>query len=358
MLAILLVIVHTFIFELSIARHWDVFARDILIVSGFVFDLFFTIEFLVRSALSAKKTSILDYWLYERGWVDFLSSVPLLVLDSGPAAYMILTGHVQAESLIGVLNVLKVVKAIRVTRILRLVRIIKIFGKIHNASSRMAQHHASVISTITVFSIVIALLSFALFANFAGLHEVQAKKEHYTLILEGLKSVRGGNGLAAAKDIFSRDKNVLQLYKGEDLLVENLPHQKFLDYYNIDDYMDLKDDGLVLRISLVDIHASHAMDHIKSFAIIVLVVISIMFIYVKHFAQNISDILHILNKGFRKKEYNLEIKINDRMKDHEVYSLASFYNNAYLPAKLRRSFRENKSGSSGLSMDDLKNFKG
>ena len=32
------------------------------------------------------------YFLEEKGWIDFLASVPLLVLNSGPAFFAVLTG--------------------------------------------------------------------------------------------------------------------------------------------------------------------------------------------------------------------------------------------------------------------------
>ena len=55
--AILLVLVQTLLEELAIFASWEVIIRRILIVTGFAFDLFFTIEFLVRLywAITRKK---------------------------------------------------------------------------------------------------------------------------------------------------------------------------------------------------------------------------------------------------------------------------------------------------------------
>lgn len=52
LLAILLVIIHTFLYEVSIYYHWSIDARKALVFSGLAFDLIFTIEFLVRTIIS------------------------------------------------------------------------------------------------------------------------------------------------------------------------------------------------------------------------------------------------------------------------------------------------------------------
>ena len=125
-IAIILVIIHTFLSEVSVYSNWSILWKNILALSGFGFDLLFTIEFIVRSIVALFKRRLIIYWLYERGWVDFLSSVPLLALDSGFAFKRIaIDGGNYAGSILGEANVLKVVKAVRVTRILRLMRIIK-----------------------------------------------------------------------------------------------------------------------------------------------------------------------------------------------------------------------------------------
>ncbi len=42
--------------------------------------------------------------------------------------------------------------------------------------------------------------------------------------------------------------------------------------------------------------------------------------------------------------------------DQEIFKLVRFYNNSYLPSKLRWIDKEKKDDDSGLSMDDLTNF--
>ena len=93
------------------------------------------------------------------------------------------------------------------------------------------------------------------------------------------------------------------------------------------------------------------------FFIIIATVLSFMIIYTRHFAQTISDIIHVMNQGFRKRSYNLQVKIKEEFKEHEVFSLAGFYNDVYMPAKSRKLQKEEGKKSSNISMDFLKGFK-
>lgn len=300
------------------------------------------------------KKGFLRYWFLERGWVDFFSSQPLLLFDSGPSVFILLSGSAAAgDASIGTLNVLKIVKAIRVTRILRLVRILKIFGKIHNTESKMAQHHTATISTIAVFTMVVILVSFSLVGN--GFVYIEKRRQHYqSLISSDLSPVR-----AVFLSWLKMDENVLKVERKNRSLYEKIPGKEFNTKYASDDYIIVKNTDYRLLISIVDIHQRISFFHIQNFFIIIFLVLGIMFIYTRHFAQNISDLIHILNKGFRKRDYNLQVKIREEFRDEEVYKLARFYNDAYLPAKLRRIHAEEQENKkSGLSMEDLTGFTG
>ncbi len=356
--AIILVIIQTFLDEWSRYAHWSITARDALIITGFIFDLIFTIEFVIRSVSAAKIKGAKKYWFNERGWVDFISSIPLLLADSGPSLFfLIMSGGPEAGSALGAIGVLKVVKAVRVTRILRLVRIIKIFGKIHNAESKMAQHHTATISTTAVFTIVCALMSFALFTDSTGKGKINERTAYYSQLIQKADKA-GRRGLV--KNLLKDDKKILKIVKNKRKIHESVKPDYFKKYYAVDDYikLDIKKGAWLFYISIVDIHSDIALNHIESFIIIVLVVFAFMLIYTRHFVQNISDVAHILNKGLRKKNYQLEIKIKDQFKDHEINKIAQFYNDAYLPAKHRRQITEEENKTSGLSLDDLTSFKG
>jgi len=359
--AIILVIIQTFLDEYSRYAHWSVVSRNILLVSGFCFDLIFSIEFTVRSLYSGKRGNFLSYIKHERGWVDFISSFPLLILDSGPSLFFLLTVDAHSGAgVIGAMNVLKVVKAVRITRILRLVRVIKIFGKIHNAESKMAQHHTATITTTAVFTIVSVLLMFTLIFGTSALHFSKERSEEYINLIDGLKRVADMNTLGfreSAEGILLSDKNILKIIYSNGTVVEKIGSSEFKKYYDEEDYISVTGKACTLIVSIIDINREIALEHIQNFLVIIFTVLSFMFLYTKHFVQNISDVVHILNLGFRKKDYNLLIKIPEDKADHEVFRLAGFYNDAYLPAKMKKNDSESIKNNKSLSMKDLMNFK-
>ncbi len=356
--AIILVIIQTFMHEYAIYAHWGIFARHVILIFGFCFDLIFSIEFLIRSVITSKKGSLKDYWFYERGWVDFLSSLPLLLLDSGPTMYLLAMGGLHdGSSATDVVNVLKVVKAVRVTRILRLVRIIKIFGKIQNTESKMTQHHTTTIATTAVFTIVCALLAFS-FIDGSGKKEVALRAciyKNYLITIENYDKDRDDQK-ELAMGFFSGDPFVIKLTYDEKSIIANITEKDFHEKYSMDDCITVESNGLRLFLSIVDIHRRVALNHMESFFIIVMVVLSFMILYTRHFAQNVSDIIHILNKGLRKKNYNLQVKVKKQYADEEIFRLVDFYNNAYLPAKLRHIQEEEKEKGSSIAMDDFMGY--
>ena len=82
-----------------------------------------------------------------------------------------------------------------------------------------------------------------------------------------------------------------------------------------------------------------------------------MVIYTRHFVQNISDIIHIMEKGFNDKDYNLQIKLREEFSEHEIFKLAKYYNKVFLSGKLRKKQEDKLKRKTVLSMDDLNTFK-
>ncbi len=355
-LCIILVIIQTLLDDISVLQMWPVEYRNILLISGFAFDFIFTVEFLVRSIYSASHKRFINYFWYRRGWVDLMSSVPLLLLNSGPALYILLSGDTHQIAMgIGVLNILKVIKAIRVTRVLRLVRIVKIFGKIHNTESPMAQHHTATVTTIAVFSAILTLLVFS-FAS-GPLSTVVDDRIDQTKrsidVIESLQNIEKYNREELINQHLSHIPYIMHVAVN-DAAVLPLDNEKLNTYYTYNDYSRIEYRGYTVFLSLIDINSKQSLNSIQNFFVIIVIVLGFTFVYTRHFAQNVTDILHILNLGLRKKDYNLQIKINPYYKDHEVFRLAQFYNEAYLPAKLKRMDKEK---NQSLSMKDLLKFK-
>jgi len=358
--AIILVLIQTFLDEYARYARWSVSARNWLLFSGFFFDLLFSVEFTLRSIEGAKKGSFLNYIKYERGWADFLSSFPLLFLYSGPSLFLFIHGGVHSGvASYAMLNVLKVVKAVRITRILRLVRIIKILGKIHNAESRMAQHHTAVAATTAVFTVLVVLMVWSGIVGMSAQGSVEKRAADYSRILTELESISTLNKIdfrETCEGFLASDRAVMKVSYNSGKKYERISADEFSKYYSEEDYIEVSGEFCSLTVSVKDIEGEIALHHIQSFFIIIAIVFSFMLIYSRHFVQTVSDVAHVLNSGFRKKDYNLMVKIRDEYREDEIYRLARFYNDAYLPAKLKKRDREKTASGTPLTMNELMNF--
>jgi len=85
-------LIHTFIEDYASVAGWTVSARSAIIWAGLGFDLFFTVEFLVRLYVAITNREVGNYLFHQRGWVDFLASIPLLLLSSIPHVLALLAG--------------------------------------------------------------------------------------------------------------------------------------------------------------------------------------------------------------------------------------------------------------------------
>ena len=74
--AIVLVLIQTFLEDFSVLAGWTWTVRRFLVVTGFAFDLFFTIEFLSRLYTAVFNGRGMTYFAKERGWIDFAASIP------------------------------------------------------------------------------------------------------------------------------------------------------------------------------------------------------------------------------------------------------------------------------------------
>lgn len=359
--AIILVIIQTFLDEYSRYINLSVFFRHSLLFTGLVFDLIFSIEFILRSIWAKKEKQLKMYLFYRRGWIDFLASLPLLFLNSGPMVWFYMKGDLaQAGTAIGVLNILKVVKAIRVTRILRLIRVLKIFGKIHNAESKMAQHHTQTIATTGVFTIIILLMFLSFFKFNKADVLVENRKSHYIRTVENIQDLSKTIDMPVrqlALKMLSKDNNLLKFnHKDRLIYFSNISDNEFNKYYDFENYITIKKHGYMLYVSIVDINKMIAGVNLQNFLIIVGLILSFMLIYTRHFVQTISDIVHIIKRGLKEKDYNLQVKIKEPFKEDEIFKLAEEYNENYLPLKSKIQQEEKAKKSTVLSMNDLLNF--
>lgn len=354
--AIILVLFQTFFEDLAVVLRWSAPVRRGLTISGFAFDLFFTLEFLIRIYDAWRYRQLGDYMLHQRGWLDFLASVPLLLLNSGPAVLALMAGNTMVVGVGGMLNVLKVVKAIRIARILRLLRLLKIFRKIKNTDSVMAQRHVAKISTVTVSVMIFAILAVTLGVSFLptpGLDE-RVARSHVAgfeyLIDRNLAAEVNASGLES----YARANTELLIVKERgEVRYSRFDETTYDREFMIGDYGHLSREGVEVFLDLRTLNEESSRSNLIYFLSIVAIVVALLFYYSPHFALTVSDPIHIMRRGFSEKGYNLAIKIPQRFRDDDVYRLAKLYNEVYLPLKDRNS-DESESSVVNLDMDDVK----
>jgi len=356
--AIILVLIQTFLEDFAVLAGWSWNARRILLFSGLAFDLFFTIEFLTRfyHAFVNRRAGI--YFWYERGWIDFVASIPLLLLNSGPSTLAYLSGTATIVGFGAILNVLKVVKAIRIARILRLLRVLKIFARIRNTDSVMAQRHVAKISTVAVSTIVLTVLVLTILFTLTGTPSLEDEYQERTI--EILSYVEAENLTARAnadalEQLTEINESVLVVQANGRVVYSRFVQDIYDNEFGPVDYGYGQRNDTRVFFDMRPVNQDQSRVNLIHFGIIVLLVLVFMFYYSPHFALTISDPIHIMKRGLGESSYNLEVKSPAHYRDDEVYQLGALYNEVYLPMKDRATSQQT-AASVDLKMDDIQDI--
>lgn len=353
--AIIFVLAQTFLEDLANVLAWTVQTRRILLIAGFFFDLFFTIEFVVRSYDAWRYRRLGTYFWFERGWIDFFASIPLLLLNSGPSFLAMIVGGVSIVGVGGMLNVLKVVKAIRIARVLRLLRVLKIFRRIKNTDSVMAQRHVAMISAMSVAVLVFVLLTLAVVESFVTLPSLESDYQERAIASfeyiadQGL----GADGMEDALAAFAAtEPAVLSVEQDGRPRYSRYTQEYFDDYYQESDYGYIERGSIAVFVDLKPLNAEQATANLRYFVVIVVMVLLFVFVYSPHFALTVTDPIHVMRRGMAEKNYNLEVRIPDEYRADDVYRLAFDYNRVFLPMKDRENASDESEGSQ-LTLGDV-----
>lgn len=358
--AILLVLVHTFLDDFAILSGWSVGARSLLIWTGLAFDLFFTVEFLVRMYLALSARQGVEYFFRQRGWVDFLASVPLLLLNSLPHALALLAGAGLLSGLGSFLNVLKVIKAIRIARILRLLRVVKLFRAIRYARSPMAQGHVSTITTIAVSVLVLWTLGASVLEVTGVIPGLQRP------FLDGqarraAEISRGGAGPGLARRaaaVAAMDTTILAVRaQNGPVVYSRYPSAYYGERFLPGDYGYYLTQGVEVFTDERPLSLAASREALVFLVAVVLTVLAFLFIYAPRFAMQISDPIHVMRRGMAESDYNLEVLIPRGRDRDDLFELAALYNSVYLPLKDRVGSSEPPAGAA-LKLEDLQDLAG
>jgi hypothetical protein len=357
-IAIVLVLIQTFLEDFAVLATWPWSVRRVLLFSGFAFDLFFTVEFLTRLYFSFVNRRTGIYFWYERGWIDLLASIPLLLLNSGPAVLAYWSGSATIVGFAGILNVLKVVKAIRIARILRLLRVLKIFARIRNTDSVMAQRHVAKISTVAVAVLVTSVLVFTLLFTLVGAPSLETVYQDRTLsVLDRAEKydLQDPTERTEFAEIAGTEESVLMVEVGSRVIYTRFDNATYAAEFGPTDYAYGEVDAARIFFDLRPINQEQSRTNLLYFGIIIFIVVAFLLYYSPHFALTVSDPIHIMRRGMNEKGYNLEVRIPPLYRDDEVYRLSKLYNEVYLPLK-DRSTTGDDSEVLDLKMDDIKDL--
>lgn len=355
MIAITLVILFTFVEDLAAYLIWDWNIRKTLLYIGFGFDLFFTIEFLFRYFSSIVRGDTGEYFIHRRGWVDFVASVPLLLFNSGPSVYFLLSGAAFAGG-VGVFNILKVIKAVRVARILRMLRVLKIFRTIKSVDSLMTQRHLTrIISTVVVSVIAVMFMGSIFFSSrFLSSPAMDRNNETALNITKYFQS-KAESGPNEIADLVEIHQNILLIKNRNRTVFSRYTDNQYSSDFGPGDYFYEQFEDTFVFFDLRYENAEDSLPGMLLLLTIIFVVIILMVFYSPHFAITVSDPVFVMLKGMRDKNYNLEVEIPDRYRKDDIFQLSLEYNDKYLTMKDREN-EENSDRDSVIKLADLENL--
>ncbi len=357
MVAITLVIVFTFVEDLAAYLVWDWNIRKILLYVGFGFDIFFTVEFLIRYFSSIARGDTGEYLVHRRGWVDFIASVPLLLFNSGPSVYFLLSGAAFAGG-VGVLNILKVIKAVRVARILRMLRVLKIFRSIKSIDSVMTQRHMTRIISTVVVSIIGIMFAGSIFfsSTFFSSPAMRRNEETPEKIAQFIDN-RGEKEADEIMDLVKIHSDILLIKYSSRTLYSRYTDKQYKEDFGPGDFHYVQSGDTDVFFDLRFENAMNALPGMLLLLTIVFSVIVLMFVYSPHFAMTISDPVFVMLKGMRDENYNLEVEIPSRYGNDDIFKLSRLYNDKYLTLKARED-EDNSDRESIIKLEDLNDLLG
>ena len=351
--AIILVLIQTIAEDVLVMSGASWLIRRIFLYTGFAFDLFFTVEFLIRSWDAIIRRAFGHYLFRENGWVDFIASVPLLIFTSGPEVLALSTGAVFAGSGAG-LGLLKVVKAVRMARVLRLLRLLKIFRRIRFAESVMVQRHTVRIVTTAaatlIFSATVIGTVFAV-TDYTGTDEAwRSEGEAAAVSLEKRPDLAAGPDAA---QLWGESRPSVLLVKDDDwTLYARNDDAVLARYFGPSDFTIRSAGSYSIWFDLRPAAVAQSKLNLTIFLSTLAVVLVIMVTYSPHFAITVSDPVNVMARGLKEKSYNLEVSIPPDYAEDGVFRLAAAYNDEFLPLK-ERSTTEEQGSALDISLDDI-----
>jgi hypothetical protein len=335
---IILVIFETYGEDLAVYLNLSVAMRRYLLMAGFFFDVVFSVEFIARLIMSGKRGKMGRYIAREGGIIDFLASLPLLILSSGPLFFMtylsdsngIIMPIVSSLSLgtMGTVRFLKIIKTIRIIRVFRFIRAVKLFGKVKTRYAMTPRYIGAPVLIVTAVSVA-ALIGFTYLEDE---RIIQPRAEEVRGIVESYLALEESGELHL---FFRGCPSLLFIEEDGEILFQNITPEEFQSSYFNDDYYVVETAGHVVYLDRKDVLKTHALVNMLVFDIIIASIILMTTIYRRFFNRHIASATNVMYRGFKTTDYSTPVRIQNNRKEFEIYQLADQYNKKWLPIKRR-----------------------
>ncbi len=356
LIAIVLVIVQSFLEDYSELRNWSWASRRMILYTALVLDVVFSIEFLTRFYFAFIRRRAGHYIRYERGWIDLVASLPLLLFASGPQVAAIIVGGAPIIGLGRSLNLLKIIKAIRIARVLRLLRALKLFRNIKHTDSVVTQKHVGRLASLVVTTFVAVLMLFSLLDVFIDIPGFE--RSYRERVLASAEQIRAqGLSDAAAEARLQQfadyDEAILVVRESGHARYARYSDAEFSRQFGPSDYTWIASGTVEVFLSLRPISRSQARDSLIYFLIILSMLGVLLFLYAPYFCMTVSDPVYVMSRGITEPGYNLQVKVNGNQPADEVSNLALAYNTEFLALKARQG---DSVGQSDLTLDNVRDL--
>jgi len=326
---IIIAIFQTFFAEYADFSYMSKHIRLMSLIASFAIDIIFSIEFMARLFVSAKKRGASRYFVREGGFIDFISSFPLLILNSGPLIYVtFFAGKAGIISGIGMFSFFKIVKIVRIARTFRFLRTLKIFYRFKKRYI-MTSKYISGAAGITIAVVLLTLIGFSFIDN-GNVISSQSKA-----VSNILSSYISSGKKADFETLLKNSDSVLFIKDSKKIIYQKISLSEFNNSYLSDDYYKKNFKNYMVYFNNKDKKRLVSFINMIAYTIIIGIIVLLGLPYRYLFNKHITSITSTMLKGFKISSYMTPVRIDEKRLSLESYQLAQKYNKKWLPIKRR-----------------------
>ena len=328
---IIIAIFQTFFEEYATFSYMSKHIRLMSLLAGFAIDIIFSIEFLARLFVSAKKRAASTYFAKEGGFIDFISSFPLLILNSGPLVYVtFFAGKAGIISSIGMFSFFKIVKIVRIARTFRFLRTLKIFYRFRKRYV-MTSKYISGIAGIVIAVVLVSIIGFSFIDKGKVITSNSKTMEN---VLSSYLSITKGKRVNF-KPLLKNIDSVLFIKDNKEIIYQRISLSDFNRSFFNDDYYKRKIGKYIVYFNNKDKKRILSFINMIAYSIILGIILLLALPYRHLFNKHITSIISTMLRGFKRSFYMTPVRIDTKRLYLESYQLAQQYNKKWLPIKRR-----------------------